>query len=92
MVYRPSVDDRLCFVLMPFKEPFDGYYHEIIRPAVKDAGLYALRADEIYGTAPIVDDIWNSIWMAKIVIADVTDKNPNVNYELGLRHALGICA
>jgi hypothetical protein len=35
-------------------------------------------------------DIWDSIWKAKVVIADVTSKNPNVNYELGLCHALGV--
>jgi hypothetical protein len=90
MVYRPAVDPKLCFVLMPFKDPFNGYYEYLIKPAVVEAGLACLRADEIYGTRPIMKDIWNSIWQARIVIADVTEKNPNVNYELGLCHCLGI--
>lgn len=90
MVFRPEVDDRLCFALMPFKDPFNGYYEHIIRPAVEEAGLKVMRADEIYGTRAIIRDIWDQIWRARIVVADVTEKNPNVNYELGLCHALGV--
>ena len=52
--------------------------------------MHALRADEIYGTTAIISDIWESIWRARMVIADVTGKNPNVNYELGLSHALAV--
>lgn len=86
MVYRPSIDERLCFVLMPFRDPFNDYYQKIIRPAASDAGLETLRADNIFGTGVIITDIWEKIWRAKVVIADVTDKNANVNYELGLCH------
>jgi chaperonin GroEL len=90
MVYRPKVDDKLCFVLMPFRDPFDGYYEHIIKKAVKAAGLAALRADEIYGTGSIIRDVWDHIWRARVVVADVTGRNPNVNYELGLCHSLGV--
>lgn len=90
MVYRPSIDERLCFVLMPFGDPFDSYYERIIIPAVEDAHLEALRADGIYGTGSIIRDVWRQIWLARVVIADVTGKNANVNYELGLCHALGV--
>lgn len=90
MVFRPSIDARLAFVLMPFKHPFISYYEDIIKPAARAAGLETRKADEIYGTGPIIQDIWNSIWKATAIIADVTGKNPNVNYELGICHALGI--
>ena len=90
MVFRPTVDQQLCFVLMPFGEPFDDYYDNIISPAIESAGLNALRADKIYGAKPIVRDIWEAIWRCRLVVADVTGRNPNVNYELGLCHALGI--
>jgi chaperonin GroEL len=90
MLFRPSVDPTLCFVLIPFREPFLGYYDLIIKPAASGAGLQALKADEIYGTRPIIQDIWNSIWQATVVVADVTDRNPNVNYELGICHCLGV--
>jgi chaperonin GroEL len=90
MVHRPNIDPNLAFVLIPFKAPFDDYYEDIIRPAARAAGLATLKADEIFGTGPIIQSIWKQIWTATVVIADVTDKNPNVNYELGICHALGV--
>jgi len=90
MVYRPKVDPNLVFVLMPFKPSFDSYYEEIIKPAAKSAGLETRKADEIYSTGPIIQDIWKQIWAAAVVVADVTEKNPNVNYELGICHTLGV--
>jgi hypothetical protein len=90
MVYRPELDAKLCFVLMPFHAPFWDYYEMIIKPAAADAGLYALCSAEIYGTNSVIQDIWNSIWKSAIVIADVTGRNPNVNYELGICHSLGV--
>jgi chaperonin GroEL len=90
MVYRPDVDEQLCFVLIPFREHFPDYFRGILAPAAAAAGLLARKADDIYGTAPIIRDIWESIWKAKLVIADVTGRNPNVNYELGICHALGV--
>ena len=90
MVYRPKVEATSCFVLMPFKEPHLEYFSGIIQPAARDAGLDAIKADDIYGTVPIIQDIWNQIWKARAVIADVTDRNPNVNYELGICHSLGV--
>ena len=47
-----------------------------------------MRADEIYDNRPIIQDIQNSIHNAKVILADVTGRNPNVNYELGAAHAL----
>lgn len=51
-------------------------------------GLSPLRADEIYDNQPIIRDITQSIHHAKVILADVTGRNPNVNYELGIAHAL----
>lgn len=90
MVYRPHVDEKLCFVLMPFGHPFDSYYQEIIKPAAAEANLGTLRSDEIYSIKPIIKDIWKRIWAARVVVADVTNRNPNVNYELGICDALGV--
>ena len=93
MTYRPFVDPKVCFVLMPFGEPFNTYYEERIKPAIEHQalGLRAQRGDEIYGTAkPVIHQICDSIWRARLVIADVSGKNPNVNYELGYCHALNV--
>lgn len=74
---------------MPFGDYFDAYYSKVIKPAVAKGGLSAVRADEIYGTGAIIDDIHRSIMAAAVCIADVTGRNPNVSYELGMAHALG---
>lgn len=77
-----------CFVISPFGQPFDEYYEKIYKPAIEQADLQAVRADEIYGTGAIIEDIFDQIVSAKMVICEATGKNPNVNYELGVAHAL----
>ena len=76
-----------CFVMMPFGEWFDRYYQEIYVPAIKDAGFEPVRADELFTTGSVVEQIWEQIEKAKLLLADLTGKNPNVFYELGLAHA-----
>jgi hypothetical protein len=78
-----------CFVMMPFAAPLGEYYAKIYEPAIEKAGLKAVRADDdIFGTGKIIDQIWNGITSAKVLIAELTSRNPNVYYELGLAHAL----
>jgi len=78
-----------CFVMMPFADPIGRYYSEIYEPAITKAGLIAVRADDdIFGTGKIMNQIWDGINNSKILIAELTDRNPNVFYELGLAHAL----
>ena len=76
-----------CFVMMPFGEWFDKYYKEIYIPAIKEAGFEPVRADELFSTGSVVEQIWEQIEKAKVLLADLTGKNPNVFYELGLAHA-----
>ena len=78
----------ICFVIMPFGGWSDKYYQDIFCPAIQDAGLQPRRADDIYRTGSIVHDIWELTKMADVILADLTGKNPNVLYELGLAHAL----
>jgi len=75
---------------MPFEPFFDGIDQKIIKPVAASEGLAALRADNIFSTNVIIKDIWDQIWRARVVIADVTNRNANVNYELGLCHSLGV--
>jgi hypothetical protein len=82
-------DSTLCFVLMPFADQFFLNYEEAIRPALEAAGLRGVHAGEIFGTREIMEDIWESICTARVVIADVTGRNPNVFYELGIAHTMG---
>jgi len=78
-----------CFVVMPFNTLFKIQYEKVIRPAVEAAGLKCVRGDEIFSKPRIVDDIWRSLRQARIVVAELTGRNPNVLYEVGLAHAVG---
>lgn len=86
---EPRVREFLdtCFVMMPFGAWFDRYYQEIYVPAIKDAGFEPVRADELFTTGSVVEQIWEQIEKAKLLLADLSGKNPNVFYELGLAHA-----
>jgi hypothetical protein len=76
-----------CFVMMPFGHWNDVYYKEIYIPAIKEAGFEPVRGDEIFSSGSVVEQIWEQIEKAKVLLADLTGKNPNVFYELGLAHA-----
>jgi len=78
-----------CFVMMPFADPIGSYFEKIYKPAIEKAGLKAVRADdEIFGTGKIIDQIWQGINFAKVLVAELTTRNANVFYELGIAHAL----
>lgn len=78
-----------CFVIMPFAGTFRPVYEKVIRPAVEEAGLECRRADELFSTQPITRDIWKQIRSCRLVLAELSGRNPNVLYELGLAHAIG---
>jgi hypothetical protein len=78
----------VCFTIMPFGGWFDDYYEALFRPAIETAGLEPKRADDLYRPSTIVNDIWSYTQSARVILADLTGKNPNVFYELGLAHAL----
>ncbi|MBI2801416.1 MAG: hypothetical protein HYX63_14250 [Gammaproteobacteria bacterium] len=78
-----------CFVMQPFAAPLGDYYDKIYKPAIEKAGLRPVRADaEIFATGKIMDQVWQGINAAKVLVADLTTRNPNVFYELGLAHAM----
>jgi hypothetical protein len=78
-----------CFVVMPFGPPIGSYYQNIYEPAIQKAGLRAVRADtDIFGTGKIIDQIWSGINSAKVLVAELTTRNPNVFYELGFAVSL----
>ena len=82
---------------MPISDPetydvghFGRVYEHIIKPACKAANLEPIRADEVQVTNYIVIDILKKILEAKIVICDLSSRNPNVLYELGIRQAFNL--
>ena len=77
------------FYLCPFADPFHQVYSDHVKSAAVRSGFTIDRADEIYGTQPIIEDIWTAINCAAVIVADVTGRNPNVMYEVGIAHTVG---
>ncbi|HET9710796.1 MAG TPA: hypothetical protein VFP64_02905 [Pyrinomonadaceae bacterium] len=77
-----------CFIIMPFGDWFDTYYESIYLPAIEATGLTPRRADNLYRPSAIINDIWALTNEAKLILADLSEKNANVFYELGMAHAL----
>lgn len=73
-------------MLMPFSEDFD-YIYGVIKKDLNDNGLICNRADEIAGSKPILNKILTEILKSRYIIADLTNYNPNVFYELGIAHS-----
>jgi len=78
----------MMFVIMPFEEPFDTLYRDVILPVGQQAGFDVVRVDEITGPGIILDDVQQQIEKAQAVVVEISTQNPNVFYELGYAHAL----
>ena len=87
----------LCFVLMPFGQKsdlagamvdFDAVYRDLIRPAIEEAGLEPLRADEEMAGGIIHKPMFERLILSEYAVGDLTTANANVFYELGVRHAV----
>ena len=83
-----SVETDLVAVMMPFRAEFNDIY-EAIKQGCKLAGFRCLRADDIWEESTIIQEIFNLIFRAQIIIVDFSSKNPNVMYETGIAHTLG---
>ena len=84
----PANKKKLCFVLMPFKDEMKEVYWKAIKPACEQAGFRCLRVDELKGTYNINRKIIQHIFTSNAIVADLTDWNPNVFYEMGVAHAI----
>jgi len=83
----PKERDKV-FVVMPFRKPDpDPLWENVITAAYKQAGFHVQRADSPKEPRPITVDIFEGIETANTIIADLTDLNPNVLYEVGIAHA-----
>lgn len=84
--------DGNCFVLMPHGIvdgfDWDNHYRDIA-DVISDAKMNPVRADDIYSTQQqLIERVWKGIQEAEIILADLTGKDPNVMYELGLAHVI----
>ena len=86
--------NKSCFVIMPIadcegyeKGHFAHVYNDIIKPAIEKTEFIAIRADEVKETNLIHLDILKKLIDAPIAVCDLSTRNPNVLFELGIRQA-----
>ncbi|MEV2250728.1 hypothetical protein AB0I94_09150 [Streptomyces sp. NPDC050147] len=100
---QESDQPRMCFVVGPIGDPHAahdspereayehhlGIFEQVIAPACEKYGISAVRADGIAHAGDINEQICRHVVESDLVVADVSGGNPNVMYELGLRHITG---
>jgi hypothetical protein len=93
-VENNTKDKEKCFVIMPISDQgdypkghFTKVYEQIIKPAVENAGYIPYRVDENKISDTIINKIFDAIQECPMAICDLSNRNPNVLYELGLRQA-----
>lgn len=77
---------RKAFVMMPFSQDLESTYVTVM-DACRELALDCTRADSLYDQKPILTNVVESIGSSQVLIADLTGKNPNVFYEVGIAHA-----
>ena len=87
--YLIPLDPRFVFMLMPFKEPYPSLFRRVIKPVIESFNLECEPGYDRFGPGVVINDVWRDINRAQFVVAEISDLNENVMYELGLAHALG---
>ena len=90
-----SDNEKTCFFIAPIgeagtqtREDSDRVLRRIVRTAVNPLGFTAIRADDISAPGIITSQVLEMVVESPLVIADLTGHNPNVFYELAIRHAI----
>jgi hypothetical protein len=88
---------KTCFVIMPFGEKtdtggqqidFDDVYEFLIKPPLEKMNVEVIRCDKIPSAGSVHREMLRHILHDDLAVVDITTLNPNVFYELGVRHAL----
>ena len=86
---------KSCFVIAPIGDPdsetrkrSDQVLKHVIAPPVQDCGYEPTRADQISEPGMITSQVIQRIVDDDLVVADLTERNPNVFYELAIRHGI----
>lgn len=96
--FRAEPAQRQAFVVIPFREPFETFWSEVIQPVARTCEFEAYRAKDVYKPGVIIADVLDGLETSDVVIADVGSLNPqdaeryfnpNVYYEVGYAHRAG---
>jgi hypothetical protein len=86
---RRQGEPRPAFVAMPYGPAWFQSVCDVIVSTASECGFAAEVSKNLETPGRITDQIWHGIRRADVVVADISESNPNVFYELGLAHALG---
>lgn len=85
-----DIEPDLCLILMPFGvENLNIIYTDHVKPVLQKFGLRVKRGDDIHSTQHVMEDLWENINRARFIIAELTGRNANVFYEIGICHTIG---
>lgn len=86
-----TVDENMVFCVLPFNETRLEIFDEVLKPKLEEEfGLTVVRSGNIFEpNQNLTETIWTYINQSKFVLADISDKNANVFYELGICHTIG---
>jgi predicted transcriptional regulator len=78
-----------CLVIMPFDDGYDDVFEVGIKATLEARGIVCERMDKIAGSMNIVSEMVRRLYEADLIVADLSECNANVHYELGVSHAAG---
>jgi len=81
-------DSHQCLMLLPLRSEFIEVYEQVVKPAIQAEGFRARRPDQLSGEE-ILSDVVDCVESSTVIVADITEDNANVNFELGIAKALG---
>ncbi len=81
------MDTKKTFILIPFHSAYDSIYLKI-KEVLEAVGYVVCRADSELNQRNIMSDVVSGIFTANLIVAEITERNPNVYYELGIAHTL----
>lgn len=91
----PDDWQKICFYITPIgsedsveRKHADLFMSSLVQPALEELGLTVVRADKIGEPGMITTQVLEYLKKSKLAIADLSYLNPNVFYEVALRHAL----
>ena len=84
------MNTKTCFIIMPFNNRFNDVYDQHIKPLIENQlkSVKCIRMDKHPKIGNIIDHIIKEITGSSFIIADITECNSNVFYEIGFAHAL----
>lgn len=83
-----AIESTLISAMMPFDSSFNPVY-KTLKEVADSLGLKCRRADDIWESPAIIQDVVSLIDRSRVVICDCSTRNPNVFYEIGIAHAIG---